>query len=76
MAQKESIIFRPTAETKAAIKNEFAGVFKVLPPKLDWFPSAIEAIKASSELSGSRWALFVETISVNGLTCFVSVTTF
>ena len=30
MAQKESIIFRPTAKTKAAIKNELVGVFNSL----------------------------------------------
>ena len=33
-------------------------------------------LKASSELSGSRCVLFVETISLNGLTCFVSVIAF
>ena len=49
---------------------------KVLPSKLDWFSSTVEAIKASSELSERRWALFVETISVNGLTYFVSVIAF
>ena len=46
---------------------------KVLPSKLDRFRTSIEAIKVSKDFSGSRWALFGETISVNDLYYFVSV---
>ena len=46
---------------------------KVFPSKLDRFPTSIEAIEVSKDLSGSRWALFGETISVNYLYYFVSV---
>ena len=45
----------------------------VLPSKLDRFSTTIEAIKVSKDLSGSRWALFGETISVNDLYYFASV---
>ena len=30
-------------------------VTKMLPSELDWFPTSIEAIKVSKDLSGSRW---------------------
>ena len=43
---------------------------------LTGFQAQQKTLKASGELSGSRWALFVESISVNGSTCFVSVTEF
>ena len=52
------------------------GSIKCLNRNLTGFQVQKKPLKASSELSGSRWALFVETIRVNGLTCFVSVIAF
>ena len=47
---------------------------KVLPSKLDPVSNFNRSqLKVSEDLSGSRWTLFRETISVNDLYYFVSV---
>ena len=40
---------------------------------LTGFQLQYKPLKVSKDLSGSRWALFGETISVNDLHCFASV---
>ena len=55
---------------------QFPAGIKCFHRNLTGFQVQQKPLKASGELSGSRWALFVETISVNGSTCFASVIAF